>query len=462
MATFFVASHREYRPIIAGSVKRQLVLPVIVTEDGVLVRLVEYMFLHERKSRSWQDATIFALQLLIEFIDTNKFFFDKPQALFVAFSNSMFAGTINAGSDSSGLFWQPRQHEDASKLIGLITGFTDWLSLVNEDSRLQLNPWHDSNRHEQRLNWAAYTHHKYKSLLCHVFRGKHSVDKSRAIHSRSLPVDNLAPSKAFPEESLDLLLVEGFRRRGQDGGGRRLINIRNILITMLMHYGGLRLSEALSIWSEDVSIEDGEIYVRVYHPENGIAPSGKGNRANYLYEKYGLQPRNRLVKAVDPLFLGWKNPLITDWPRKCLDVIFFPSSAGLLFVQLWREYHFKERAKPALNAGHPYAFTTQNGQPYSHRMFRKAHKLAVERINEKYGKNFGTTPHGHRHAYGQRMAESGVSDIYIKVAMHHESIDSSRVYTEPTLSKVRESIVNFESQLSKKYECSLFFQTHEG
>ena len=140
-----------------------------------------------------------------------------------------------------------------------------------------------------------------------------------------MPVERQAPTKAFSEEHFELLVCEGFRRRSRDSRGST--DLRNVLITYLMHYGGLRLSEALSLWSDDVSLEAGEVIVRIYHPEYGLAPDGKANRAAYLQSQYGLQPRNRLVKATDPLFLGW-NGLITDPHRRCFEVFFYPNEAG--------------------------------------------------------------------------------------------------------------------------------------
>ena len=117
-----------------------------------------------------------------------------------------------------------------------------------------------------------------------------------------MPVERQTPAKAFPEDHFELLVSEGFRRRARDNRGS--IDLRNVLITQLMHFGGIRLSEALALWSDDVSVEGGEVIVRVYHPEYGRAPDGKTNRASYLQTQYGLQPRCRLVKATDPLFLG--------------------------------------------------------------------------------------------------------------------------------------------------------------
>lgn len=445
MAIILESSHREFRTVVADATGVQCVLPVIVTEHGVLDQFVRYMHLNRLKSRSWQESATFAVQLLLEYMEANQGLYDAPRALFAAFSDGLYTGTVSNSIDPSGLWWQPRQPEDASKLIGHVSRFSDWLAVVNEDSKMQLNPWRQATRHEQRLNWAAYSHRRDNAFLSHLWRSSSQSKQSRVVRSRTMPVERQAPIKAFPEEYFELLVCEGFRRRSRDSRGPT--DLRNVLISYLMHYGGLRLSEALSLWSEDVSLEAGEVIVRIYHPEYGLAPGGKGNRAAYLQSQFALQPRNRLVKATDPLFIGWKNSLITDPHRRCFEVFFFPHEAGQIFAELWRDYHLKQRIKPKASEGHPYAFTNRDGQPYSHRMFRKAHRLGIERIGLMYEKSEGTTPHGHRHAYGQRLARDGANPLLIKNAMHHASITSSQTYTQPTTAQMRQSLRNLEARL---------------
>lgn len=449
MAVILESSHREFRAFISDSTGAQSVLPVIVTEAGVLDQFAHYIFQHRFKSRSWQEAATLAVQLLLEYMDANKGFYDKPRELFTAFSNALYTGTVSNRADPSDLWWQPRQTVDSDRLVAHVTRFTDWLARFNEDANLQLNPWQQATRHEERLNWAAYSQRRDKAFLAHLWCSKPQTNLSRAVRSRALPVEQQTPPKAFPEEHFDLLMMEGFRRKARDSRGP--IDLRNILITYLMHYGGLRLSEALSLWSHDVSEEAGEIVVRVYHPESGLAPGGKTNRAAYLQRQYGLQPRNQLVKATDPLFLGWKNCLITDPYRRCFEVFFYPHEAGVIFAEMWRDYHLKQRIKPKPGEEHPYAFTTKDGQPYSHRMFRKAHKTGINRIGLAYEKMLGTTPHGHRHAFGQRLSSNGAPPLVIRNALHQISIQSGQVYTQPTSAQMRHILRDMEVGLRLQY-----------
>ena len=63
----------------------------------------------------------------------------------------------------------------------------------------------------------------------------------------------------------------------------------------------------------------------------------------------------------------------------------------------------------------------------------------------------GTTPHGHRHSYGQRLAADGATDLTIKSAMHHSSIESSGVYTQPKSTQVRATLAALESKMAYKH-----------
>lgn len=69
MPTFLDSSHREFRTFVADATGVQSVLPVIVTEHGVLDQFARYMHLNRLKSRSWQDSATFAVQLLLEYME---------------------------------------------------------------------------------------------------------------------------------------------------------------------------------------------------------------------------------------------------------------------------------------------------------------------------------------------------------------------------------------------------------
>lgn len=394
-----------------------------------------------------------SVQLLLEFAAVHHNSFSKPSILFKEFAESLFSGTINEFTDPSNLWWSPRRPEDASRIINHLTNFSDWLGRIREDEGAQLNPWRKATYHEERMNWAAYSHRRDNAFLSHLWGQNRRQQESRTVRSITLPIERLTPAKTFQDSKFKDLLQTGFFKSSLNHYD--CAQLRNVLITILMHYGGLRLSEALSLWVQDVTFENGETVVRIYHPEHGTTEDGR-LRSAYLMERYGLQPRNSLVKSTDPLFLGWKNCLITDPERNCFEVIFYPQIMGKYFSKLWLDYQLLQRTAPKEGHDHPYAFTNKYGQPYSHRMFRKAHKKAILRIGLEYGKLQGTTPHGHRHAYGQRLAQDGASALLIKISMHHKSIESAAIYTQPTAKQVRNCIKEMEERLLNRYGEDVF------
>jgi integrase len=64
--------------------------------------------------------------------------------------------------------------------------------------------------------------------------------------------------------------------------------------------------------------------------------------------------------------------------------------------------------------------------------YNKAHMAACERIGLPVAKTLGTTPHGHRHAYGRRLKNAGVDMSLIRRFMHHASPVSQEIYTQAT------------------------------
>lgn len=78
---------------------------------------------------------------------------------------------------------------------------------------------------------------------------------------------------------------------------------------------------------------------------------------------------------------------------------------------------------------------------------RESHEKAVEKIDLLFGKKYGTTPHGHRHAYGQRLKKANISNRNIQITMHHKSMMSQEVYTEPTVAEVTASLNNATASL---------------
>ena len=174
------------------------------------------------------------------------------------------------------------------------------------------------------------------------------------------------------------------------------------------------MSEPFHLYVHDVlhdPMNSERAFVKIYHPALGLAPddwfgaNGKPIRClrdNYLRNKYTMLPRTEYPNS-HQLFAGWKGNLL-DSKTRYMDVNWFPLWAGELFWKLW-VFYMAQRME--IRCDHPFAFG-----------------LVAS-------KSLGTSPHGHRHAYGQRLTDFDLDPIFRKKALHHKSLESQVVYTEP-------------------------------
>lgn len=428
-------------------------IPVILTEFGPLQPLIRYILKNwDNLSKSNTNKLVQAVGLLIDYTEANHEAFDNPQDLFGTFVQRLYSGTVGVdGSDPSGLYWNARTPQVVRVIVNHLSKFSDWLA--GEQGAKPLNPWRHANRAEERLAWAAWHHCRNRSFLAHSMSidvASLKVSQARSILLKKTPVIDHESVKYFPADRMHDLLFRGFIVPGKQNSPRieERLNLRNILITMLLHYGGLRVSEPFHLFLHDVTHDDtdpGSALVRVFHPILGQAPAdlldAKGkpvrcNRDTYLRDKHGLQPRTE-YKSTHTLHSGWKGNAL-DSKQHFMHVHWAPIWAGYLFWKLW-VFYMAQRGQ-FNHADHPYAFVTLEGKPYSIDAYEDAHAAAVKRIGLLPAKALGTSPHGHRHAYGQRLEELRLDAKFLMKALHHKSLESQIVYTEPDRVKLNRAI----------------------
>ena len=457
--------------------RRAYVLYVLDDDDcrpQAFLPLVEYI-LDQGRSRSiaWQRELARAVGLFVDFLKANQATFrqqqDRPQVL-AAFAEALVGGTIDLdGNDPSLLYWEPKSLSRATLLLNAVTTFFDWL--VNRYDTTPLNPWKTASVAEQMAYWRRFDKRRAHALLSHTYGREEAISRSKqartvAIRRKVLSHD-VAPAKFFPLDRIWQLLREGFVVRGK-AKARHLherLNIRDMLITILLHGGGLRESEPFHLYVSDVAIDPRNpksALVRLYHPERGAAPddyinplSGKvidADRETYLRVKWGLQPRNL---EVGRFHAGWKDLKLSNGRENYALVHWFPSYWGEVFLSLFKVYITKLRSR---HCAHPYLFISQKdtvaGEPYTVDSFRQAHAKAVKRIGLVPAKAYGTTPHGHRHAYAQQLTDAGIGAEVIQAALHHKSPESQAVYKEPTAAKVNSALREAGSNLKPSSDLS--------
>lgn len=214
--------------------------------------------------------------------------------------------------------------------------------------------------------------------------------------------------------------------------------LRDVLIILLMHYGDLHLSDAFHLYVQDVMQDPerpGHARVRVYHPRLGTAPADwrdaagqprRGNRADYLRDRYGLRPRPDYGRG-HTLYVGWTSKALEPDDHG-FSVVWFPAWAGALFWQLWAFYQ-AQRAKRG--CAHPFAFVTRDGAPYSLAACHIQRRRALERIGLTMTTETRCIPGAHRHAYGLALALAGVDPGDMLRALHHRRPRPGAIYAAP-------------------------------
>lgn len=434
-------------------------LPIILTEQGHLSPVTDYLLKMEADGRSLSSINnvVRATQLLIDYMAVNVDVFSDPKLLFQTFAKRMYSGTIgDDGLDPSGLYWVPPSTGTVDKYIGALTGLTSHLAKTL--NAVDINPLVEASPHEQRLNYAAWHRKNQHDFLGHIEdKSKNkAVRKARLMKGRSKSTPTNDDAKAFPEHKF-----EEFFKDGIGGAKDPRVALRDKLIILLLHYGGLRESEAMHLWVHDV-YEDPfdtnrdpdspkKALVRIYHDEDGKAPDnwkgikGSTTRQAYLKEEFGLTPR-RLRTGTD--HVGWKGTIF-DHKDKYIQVQWFPESAGHIFMVLWQDY-LKYRA--SADCHHPFAwinFQSQTfGEPYKLNALIDNYENALRRIGLEPNKSSGQGGHGHRHSYGRRLQKTGVHPLIIKRCMHHASLESQEVYTGASQEDVNKELDKATLQLA--------------
>ncbi|MEZ8192605.1 gamma-mobile-trio recombinase GmtY [Vibrio sp. 1F279] len=427
-------------------------IPILLTEQGELSTVTDYLLKLEADgvSHSVMNGFLQAVSLLLDYMEANRGLFDDPKLLFQTFSKRLYTGTVGEdGIDPSCLYWLPTSTRNVNAHIHRLTIFTDWLA--EKQGTVTMNSLRDAMPHEQRLNYAAWYRKNQNDFLGHI-KDKtvnKTIRKARTIKGRTALTKIEDDAIAFPESHW-----EDFYMNGIGGAKDPRVALRDKLILLLMHGGGLRGSETLTLWVTDV-FEDpnnpDSAIVRIYNEIDGKAPdgwrsrSGTQNREAYLKEQYGRIPRQRMKGTIH---IGWKNRVV-DHKDNYIQVQWFPTDYGKVFMSLWKDY---QKYRASVDCHHPYAFISFHhsalSNPYTKSAFYDNYANGLKRIGLESNKTEGLDPHGHRHNYGRRLDDSGLNPLVIRRCMHHKSLDSQLPYTGKSQKKISDELTQATLQLA--------------
>jgi integrase len=434
-------------------------IPALLTPVGVLEPLLDYcLYRSHDRSLAWMSKVTRSVRMFLEYLQSNLSERDTYR-LFQNFAQRLYTGTFDrlTGLDPSGLCWIPRSLQDASHIITHLTDFFDWLCEIRPEAG-RVNPRYVGSAFDRQTEEAAYHFRRSKAFLGHMWAANSSpVETGHRVKSRRLPKAEKGEPPAFPEERFEELLTKGFRVAERQ-------DYRAMLITLLLHGAGFRESEPFHLYISDVFPDPAnprQAKVLIHHPSHGAAPadwrdergrSRKGNRVTYLAQQFGLAPRTDVMGS---RHAGWKGGMHDAAYYK--QAYWFLPEYGEWFLQFWQRY-LEQVAR--IERTHPFAFINLNREPmgemYTLTQYNKAHAAACERIGLPVGKALGTTPHGHRHAYGQRLRSAGVDKSLIRRFMHHASEESQEVYTRPTTREVLTALNAAARRLQQHQSNTLF------
>lgn len=445
---------------LAGNVR--IPMRVLLHNGEPVIELIEY-FIERPCSDASQRNCVLGFALLIDFSLSNPALFSGREAKtgLALYAQALLRGTIGTdGHDASGLYWLPTSRQRCITLVDAALTFADWLVERGEggDRLIGRRPltWPERLRIQRRAD-----NRKAHSLLAHTISTANAVERAVIRPGLKAPLVGLGePKKAFPEAMFMPLLTEGYGMP-LDSSKWHLHswNARQVLIDLLMHGGGLRVSQAMHIWVDDV-LEDprspGKANVRVYHPEHGRAPptralfSGEVRelcRSEYLRE-LGLLPKT--IRSGTQK-VGWKECALDDPAGAAyLPVFWFPEAYGILFYRVWR--HYLRYQRPSTSRS-PFAWLNTDplygGEDLTIGSYTDGRRSAVHRIGLPFRKSEGTTPHGGRHAYGKRLKAAGLDGPMIQRCMHHRSPDSHLVYTAQEVHEINRTLNAALNNMSK-------------
>ena len=386
---------------------------------------------------------IHAVYLFLQYSDANDRKFTEAEQLYLSFTHRLYTGTIaDNGLDKSGLFWLPLSKNSANIYIAKLNRFSDFL--VQKFGTKPLNPFIQANSYERKMQYVAYVKRTSNKFLGHIRSPyiNEVVGKVRIVKRISSRMKYKVAPIAFPES-----LFPDFFLNGVGGGTNKPLILRNKLILLLLHFGGLRIHEALHLWIDDVTLskfgDESSVVVKIFHPQEGLAPNrwasiaGKTTREAYLQEVHGLKPRNVII---GPQRLGWKGVTLSGI-EKSLPVYFFPIQVNELFNSIWREYC---SYLIQIKLEHPYAFisfdSSNFGKPLTLNAFYSTYKTGLRRIGRTMNKSEGLAPHSHRHATGRRLTDAGVNEKIIQNVLHHSNLSSQEVYTNPSTKAINNAL----------------------
>ncbi|MGL6315691.1 site-specific integrase [Vibrio sp. WXL103] len=393
--------------------------------------------------------------------------------------SSLEHGTFNTdNSDPTGLYWAPTGIKRAKTLRSCLSNFIDWLieeekdakgistfiPPVKQSEKLTLSLLKTANRiinnsfmaHTKSQNEIASQLLKTRKTFGYEFEDDPSTYFNAQSEAKSFPIELIAP-----------LLEHGFIKDPLATNPFEREDITAKMITILLIFGGMRKSEPLHLWFNDVTpTPEFGCQITLYHPSaaktNLIGEKDK-TRKQYLKER-GMLPRNSLANP-KTLKAGWKK-LAVDKNSYHADMFWLHKSAEALFSSLYTLYlnyrsKLLEIYKKNHNHDHPFLFVSTGidhrtgesyeGSPYSIAQYNKSYSKALDRLETHIGlaiprgREAALNPHSVRHFYAQALEDMGIDSKIIQRCLRQRTINAQQAYKGISTQKITETLNKYST-----------------
>lgn len=387
---------------------------------------------YKNAALSTKRDVLYAIGLFYEFCCNEKVVIDNivvMRFMLNKFYDTLIRGTL--GIEDTELLWSARNVVDANKIIVYVKRYIEYslrdLTVINI---------YGSKQENDKVYGAVAEY----SMLSHLESQKKNMDALRkSVNYQGINLDfinkeranySAAINEGFPKEKAFELITKGcLISKNEKIKFKNRFNARNALLFCMYLFGGLRKSEPLHLFIDDLEIGDDQLNVQLAHPVRApiIYNGDKKTREEYLWDCFKLKPRTQLSKTEHA---GWKNLEELDKHTMSTNVIWVaPNEIKLLIMQLHQLYIEKryEWIKKS-DYKHPYYFVDENGGPLKVIAVDRAWRQACKRINLTGSRKDSENIHGARHMIGKMLKDLGFAPNVIKTVLHHKNIHSQIQY----------------------------------
>ena len=437
--------------------------------------LIDYFIRRDAMSTAWMRQTARGVGLLYDYLIQCNYPSDQiaptlavndvDHTIRARFVNHIYRGTFDAeGRDATGLLWLPRTPDAARAMMRGIDGYADWLETTSPPQQavrqIDRGSMHLTGKDLAQFLAATEVRRKvgFLSHIKHLSHSKprlasHIIRKTRS-RGAARPDGN-----RFPIRHLGSLFTHGIEHpTSRNDPTDTLIRATTRLATLLCALTGVRCSEPLHLWVNDVQFVNGEVLLLMQHPEYAVVSHprfGRITRAEYLRLFCDMEPRNLSYGRFHSGFKGLKLNREHWAPLYCLPlpgarrlltstVIQYISHVRPRLMHLRRQTGGRDHPFLLVSPGSKSHLQAEPGDPYTLPAFRQAFRRAAQRLRTHVGPieaaAIPLTPHPLRHMYAGFLADIGIKRHIRRECLHHNSPLSTDMYTTPLNSRVNDAL----------------------